>query len=164
MSIRPARAEDAPGLAAQMRTVVEEGRWLASETDRPLEQLTEMFRSSVESGNILFVLEDDERIVGAISIHPTGVRGVYSLGMSILAEYRGQGWGRRLVETALEAAQGKGIRKVELEVFPDNGRAIGLYASCGFEVEGIRRDHYPRLDGSVRSAVLMARFLGTSPE
>ena len=44
-------------------------------------------------------------------------------------------------------------------MFPDNGRAIALYVSLGFEVEGIRRDHYARLDGSVRSAVLMARLL-----
>jgi RimJ/RimL family protein N-acetyltransferase len=44
-------------------------------------------------------------------------------------------------------------------VFPDNGRGIALYAGCGFEIEGVKRDHYPRLDGTYRSAVLMARFL-----
>jgi ribosomal protein S18 acetylase RimI-like enzyme len=60
---------------------------------------------------------------------------------------------------ALEAARSRGVVKVELEVFPDNARAIGLYASSGFEIEGYKRNHYPRLDGTRRSAVLMAKFL-----
>ncbi len=79
--------------------------------------------------------------------------------MSILPEYRGKGWGRQLVDVAIEAARAEGIRKVELEVFPDNGRAFALYANSGFEIEGLRRDHYLRLDGSLRSALIMARFL-----
>jgi ribosomal protein S18 acetylase RimI-like enzyme len=59
----------------------------------------------------------------------------------------------------LDEAQARGIRKVELEVFPDNGRAIALYAACGFEIEGLKRDRYPRLDGTYRSAVPMPCFL-----
>ena len=50
------------------------------------------------------------------------------------------------------------MHKVELEVFPDNAAAIGLYRSFGFEQEGLRRDHYRREDGSLRSALLMARL------
>jgi [ribosomal protein S18]-alanine N-acetyltransferase len=33
-----------------------------------------------------------------------------------------------------------------VEVWTDNGRAIALYAAAGFEVEGLRRDHYRRRD------------------
>jgi [ribosomal protein S18]-alanine N-acetyltransferase len=161
MEIRRARVGDAGDLAAQMKAVVDEGRWLRTESDRTEEQLAEMFRSGLEEGHIIFVLEREGQIVGGISIHPTDFQGVHELGMSILAEFRGQGWGRRLVEAALDEARVEGIRKVELEVFPDNARAIALYASLGFEVEGLRRDHYQRLDGSVRSALLMARFLST---
>lgn len=142
-----------------MKAVVDEGRWLATESDRTVEQLTELFRSGLERGDVLLTLEEDQRIVGSAGIHPTGIRGVHNLGMWILPIYRGQGWGRRLVEAALEAARAEGVRKVELEVFPDNAAAIALYASMGFEVEGLRRDHYPRLDGSLRSALIMARFL-----
>lgn len=59
-----------------------------------------------------------------------------------------------------------GAHKVELEVWPDNSRAISLYESAGFEVEGPRRDHYLRRDGSLRSFLLMARRIAppeTSP-
>ena len=79
--------------------------------------------------------------------------------MSILEAYRGLGWGRKMVEAAIVAARDAGARKIVLEVFPDNARAISLYAAAGFTVEGIRENHYQRLDGSVRSAVLMAKFL-----
>jgi RimJ/RimL family protein N-acetyltransferase len=41
-------------------------------------------------------------------------------------------------------------------VWTDNARAIALYAATGFEVEGLRRDHYRRRDGRLRSALLMA--------
>ena len=34
-----------------------------------------------------------------------------------------------------------------------------LYATSGFEVEGLKRDRYRRKDGSLRSALLMARRL-----
>ena len=38
--------------------------------------------------------------------------------------------------------------KISLEVWTDNARAIALYAAAGFEVEGLRRDHYRRRDGT----------------
>jgi ribosomal protein S18 acetylase RimI-like enzyme len=159
MELRPAGIADAAEMAEQMKAVADEGRWLATESDRSEEGLAERFRSALEEDHIVFVLERERRIVGAISIHPTGIDGVHSLGMSILREFRGQGWGRRLVLAALEEARARGIVKVVLEVFPDNGRAISLYASTGFEIEGYKRDHYPRLDGTRRSAVMMAQFL-----
>jgi hypothetical protein len=34
-----------------------------------------------------------------------------------------------------------------------------LSATAGLEVEGLKRDHYRRKDGSLRSALLMARLL-----
>jgi ribosomal protein S18 acetylase RimI-like enzyme len=159
MEIRRARVDDAAAIAEQTMVVANEGRWIATEGDRSVEELAERFRSGIEAGHIVFALVEGSRIVGAIGIHPTGVKGVHGLGMSILPQFRGRGWGQRLVDAALDAARHDGVRKVELEVFTDNGRAIGLYVRSGFEVEGVRRDHYTRLDGSLRSVVLMARFL-----
>jgi hypothetical protein len=44
----------------------------------------------------------------------------------------------------------------ELKVRP----ARPAYAARGFEVEGLRRRHYPRRDGTRRDVLLMARLLG----
>jgi len=158
MEVRPARIEDCEGIARGMKVVVEEGRWLATAQGTPVEDLTERFRAAVQwDGHLLFVLEDDGELVGAAGLHPTPADGVLNLGMWILAERRGRGGGRMLIEAAL-AAVPAGVHKVELEVFPDNEAAIALYRSLGFEEEGLRRAHHRREDGSLRSALLMARL------
>jgi RimJ/RimL family protein N-acetyltransferase len=124
----------------------------------PTEDLAQRFRASVEwDGWFLFVLEDGSEIVGSLGMQPTHADGVLSLGMWVLPEWRGRGGGRMLIEAALEARP-TDVHKIELEVFPDNEAAIGLYRSTGFEEEGLRRDHYRRLDGSLRSALVMARL------
>ncbi|MHB8693226.1 MAG: GNAT family N-acetyltransferase, partial [Solirubrobacteraceae bacterium] len=56
---------------------------------------------------------------------------------------------------AIAHGRAVGAHKLTLEVWPDNGRAIALYAKAGFEVEGLLRDHYRRRDGSLRSALIM---------
>ncbi len=61
-----------------------------------------------------------------------------------LADWRGKGGGRMLLDAALAQAESMGVHKVELEVFPDNGVAIAMYAEARFEVEGLRHRHYRR--------------------
>ncbi|MGI8595326.1 MAG: GNAT family N-acetyltransferase, partial [Solirubrobacteraceae bacterium] len=111
----------------------------------------------------LWVLEQDGRTVGGLGLHPAGAPGVATLGMAVLAEVRGHGGGRALLRAALDHAEGAGLHKVELEVFPDNGVAVALYAAHGFEVEGLRRRHYLRRDGTRRDVLLMARLFGIEP-
>lgn len=48
------------------------------------------------------------------------------------AEHRGKGWGRRLLETALEAARAAGVAAVHLEVVRGNEPALGFYERAGF--------------------------------
>ena len=80
------------------------------------------------------------------------------LGMGLLPAYRGRRLGRRLATAALDAAEVKGIERVELEVFSSNTRAIALYERLGFVREGVRR-RARRLDGREEDDVLMARFI-----
>lgn len=160
MEVRPARIEDSEALGRGMQVVVDEGRWLATQPPASAVELTERFRTSVSQGNLLFVLVDGEEVAGALALNPTAAEGVLALGMWVLPAWRGQGGGRLLIEAAL-AARPTEVHKIELEVFPDNEAAIGLYEATGFEPEGLRREHYRRVDGSLRSALLMARLFAT---
>jgi RimJ/RimL family protein N-acetyltransferase len=157
--VRKAKIEDVEAMALVMAVLAEEGL-IGTEPPVDLEARAQRFRELIEGPEpaTAWVLDDAGRVVGNAEAHERNA-GVLHLGMSILPEARGQEGGRALLEAIIEHARGCGAHKVELEVWIDNARAIALYASTGFEVEGLRRDHYRRRDGRLRSALLMARLL-----
>jgi putative acetyltransferase len=160
MRVRQARAEDAEASAQVIARVAEEGL-IATEPPVDLGERAAKARATIEGDgpDALWVLEAEEKIVGNAGLHTTHARGVLGLGMAILPEFRGRGGGRALLGAALAHAADRGAHKVELEVWPDNARAIALYTSVGFAVEGVRRSHYRRRDGTLRSAIVMALLL-----
>jgi ribosomal protein S18 acetylase RimI-like enzyme len=156
MLVRSATFEDCDAIGAGMKVVVDEGRWLATE-EATAEELANRFRQAILEGEPLLVLEEEGGIVGALGMHSTKAPGVSSLGMWVMPAHRGRGGGRMLMEAAL-AARPEDVHKIELEVWPDNEAAIALYRKLGFEEEGLRRAHYRRRDGSLRSSLIMARL------
>lgn len=159
MLVRKAKIEDVEAMALIMAAVAEEGL-IATEPPVDIEARARRFRAALEAEGLgaSWVLEDAGHIVGNAGVHERAP-GVLYLGMAILPDARGRGGGRAFLEAILEHAHACGAHKVELEVWVDNARAIALYASAGFEVEGLRRNHYRRRDGDLRSALLMARLL-----
>jgi RimJ/RimL family protein N-acetyltransferase len=157
--VRSARIEDVEAIALIMAALAEEGL-IATEPPVDLEAQARRFREVIEaeSPTAAWVLEDAGRVVGNADVHERG-SGVLYFGMGILPEARGRGGGRAFIQAIVEHARACRAHKLELEVWIDNARAISVYASTGFEVEGLRRDHYRRRDGRLRSALLMARLL-----
>lgn len=54
------------------------------------------------------------------------------LHINILPEAQAGGWGRRLIETELDALRRAGVKGVQLGVSPTNPRASGFYEHLGF--------------------------------
>jgi putative acetyltransferase len=156
MVVRRADAADAEEIARQYARIAEEG-WIAGQPPVDVAERAERFREVIEAGDpdAMFVLEDEDAIVGHAGVHSTHANGVVTFGMAVVPEARGTGGGRLLLEQIVEHARAHGCHKIQLEVWTDNARAIGLYATAGFEVEGLFRDHYRRNDGSLRSALIM---------
>ena len=71
------------------------------------------------------------------------------LTLAVTAAARGRGLGRRLLQGALDCAQGLGAASMFLEVSPGNTLALSLYASAGFVRVGCRRRYYPDGGGAV---------------
>jgi putative acetyltransferase len=147
-------------MVAVLAAVAEEG-WIATEPPVDVEARSQRLRATIEDAGTgaLWVLEDEGQVVGSAGVQERGTPGVLSLGMALLPGARGRGGGRALLGAIIDHARSSGAHKVELEVWPDNARALALYASAGFEVEGLRRDHHRRRDGSLRSSLLMALLL-----
>ena len=75
--------------------------------------------------------------------------------MGLLPEYRGKGFGERLLRDTLAAAGTFGFTRIELGVFATNSRAIALYRKAGFVQEGIKRK-FLLIDGVYIDEILMA--------
>jgi ribosomal protein S18 acetylase RimI-like enzyme len=63
------------------------------------------------------------------------------LGIALLPQYQHKGYGRPLMEAALEAARQAGYSRVSLSVHPQNP-ARRLYESCGFRKVEVRNAYH----------------------
>lgn len=66
------------------------------------------------------------------------------LSLAIEAPFRRHGFGRSLLDAALDAVVAGGARTVFLEVAEDNAAARSLYARAGFARVGVREGYYRR--------------------
>jgi putative acetyltransferase len=157
VEIRPVRPEDAEAAYALrlLPSVIDGTLAIPSmrigDTHRRLE--------SLGPDDHTFVAVVDGQLVGMAGLHVgTGkLRHTGSFGIMVHDQFQGRGIGRELLEMLLHLADNfLGLTRVELEVFPDNDRAIRLYESCGFEHEGRKRKALWR-HGEHQDVLMMAR-------
>lgn len=142
--------------------VARERRFLALTQAPPLEAVTGFVHDVMHAGFVqLVALAARDQVVGWCDIrrktHDAVFAHVGILGMGVLAAYRHQGLGRRLLEAALAQTDARGVERVELEVFASNTPAVALYESVGFVHEG-RKQRAANLDGRFEDIVSMARL------
>lgn len=83
-------------------------------------------------GLFIYVAELEEKIIGKVNLEVTnGVGGIFGLG--VRPEYRGRGYGREILMSAIEILKEKGAKDIMLQVEAKNSNALNLYKSCGFE-------------------------------
>lgn len=70
--------------------------------------------------------------------------------------FRGQSWGRKLLQMLIIDLTDRGVETVFLEVRPSNQVAVNLYHSMGFECIQKRRDYYPGVDGAREDALVFS--------
>jgi RimJ/RimL family protein N-acetyltransferase len=88
---------------------------------------------------------------------------VAEFSIGVLQSAWGRGLGRTLCDRSLLEARVLGITRLELRVRADNLRALRLYESVGFVVEGRLRDAF-KIGGVAYDELLMARLLGETLE
>jgi ribosomal protein S18 acetylase RimI-like enzyme len=95
----------------------------------------------IETGEVInAIAEVGEKIIANGEV----TRGEYKdtrrhghLMLAMISEYRGQGIGRRLIETLLQESRRAGLRTVDVEFLAKNESARRAYEKTGFKQAGI---------------------------
>lgn len=163
LTIRPIRLEDAKYIneIRIMDGVRENIMGITSERITRAEKMI----SNLSSDQHMFVAEVDEegsrKVVGCITLYVNQsprARHSASIGVMVHRDYQGKGIGRALFSKVLDLADNwLMLVRIELGVFVDNERAIKLYNSLGFEIEG-RKKYAAIRNGKYDDEYIMARY------
>jgi putative acetyltransferase len=104
----------------------------------------------------------DGEVVGQLGLHtfPENPRRrhVGQIGMAVRDDWQGKGVGTALMQAAVDLAdKWLNLERLELDVYIDNERAIGLYKKFGFEIEGTL-SRFAFRDGQYVDSYTMARL------
>ena len=88
-------------------------------------------------GMTFYIAEKEERIIGKVNLQISdgGTGGIYGLG--VLPEFRGKGFGRAILTFGVEKLKDAKATEVMLQVAAENGPALNLYKSCGFQESSV---------------------------
>lgn len=111
----------------------------------PLATVEKDFDKNVEDEDrSWFVIEADGKVIGSIGLHHRDRRlQLSAFGIAIyVREYLGKGYGRDAINVLLEwAFDLQNFRRIWLETWATNERAIRCYQALGFVEEGRLREH-----------------------
>lgn len=173
--VRPASLDDAPGLLELERAVVRARQGIVKyEDELPpdaaayLERQREHLAPQEGMACPLVATMEGRGVVGEgniVRFKLRMLRHVGLLGLGVHPDAQGIGVGRALMVRLLEWARahrdadGGRVLRVELYVRADNPRAIALYRSVGFELEGTRRGFLRREDGALVDDLVMGLMI-----
>lgn len=119
------------------------------------------FYTARDPNAVDLVAELDGKVIGHLGIL-TNVnprrKHVASFGVAVNPAFQGRGAGKALIREMIALCDNwLNIVRLELTVFTDNPRAIGLYEACGFVREGVARADMFK-NGRFVDGLHMARF------
>lgn len=138
--IRPALTDDAPLLpsvelsAAHVFRHIDGLSWLA---DTPTMSV-ERHRQLIGLSTCWVVVDADAQPQGFLSAERQG-DALHIHEVSVAQSIQGQGWGRKLVETAMDCARSYQLRAVTLTTFKHVPWNAPFYSRLGFQPEGDKR-------------------------
>jgi RimJ/RimL family protein N-acetyltransferase len=171
--IRPVRIKDAASLLACQRAVLEAGEGVVRSADQlpqtcegmaeELVAWTDGIRNGVRGA--MLVCELGGEVIGEGTIRrmsPKRLRHVAHVSVEVHPAHQGVGVGRALMNALIDwakGAEGAGLLRIDLGVFATNARAIRLYESLGFRIEGTRERFVRFEDGTFADDHVMALML-----
>jgi len=126
---------------------------------------TQSFISGLTDNDHMLVAEVEEdgvkRVVGVATLsvnRSNRVRHSASIGLMVDRDYHRMGIGKALMTNLIDIGDNwLMLIRIELGAFTDNEKAINLYKSLGFEIEGTKKYAIIR-NGKYEDEYLMARY------
>jgi len=94
-----------------------------------MHQLPDEFLNFIYSQEKIFFVNKGDQIVGVLQFAPN--RGLIS-NVGVDSEQRGKGYGKQIVQFALEQLKNSGCKQAYLRVHVENRAAVQVYESLGF--------------------------------
>jgi putative acetyltransferase len=117
--------------------------------------------SNLRPGVHMLVACIDDQIAGQLTVEVLSVarrRHTATFGMVVDSAFHRRGVGKALMSAMIDLCDNwLQVTRIELTVFADNHKALGLYRQFGFEIEGTARRHAMR-DGEMVDTHYMARL------
>ena len=165
--VRSATSEDASTIMEMVSGVFRSSPYLLTEPDEfnvTLDQEKSWVDGFLKSPNsVLLLAESQNQVVGILDFqggHRRRIAHSGTIGISVRAEYRGQGVGSLLMSALIDWAKGTAnVERLDLLVFADNAHAIALYKKMGFQEEGRKRRAIRLSDGRYLDELMMTRFV-----
>ncbi|TYR81551.1 GNAT family N-acetyltransferase [Priestia megaterium] len=85
-----------------------------------------------------------EQIIGVIVLLPTRPKTIEIVNVSVVEQEQGKGYGRELIQYALNLAKHYGCKTVEIGTGNSSINQLALYQKCGFRITEIDRDFFLR--------------------
>ena len=117
-----------------------------------------IFRDCLFAGYPAWVLVEGGAFVGH-GVLSVAAGEAHVLNVCVDPARQGRGYGRGLLRAMVQAARGRGARRVFLEVRPSNPVAVALYEDEGFNEIGRRPRYYPADNNGREDAIVMAMEL-----
>ena len=163
--IRPAESEDAAALSPLRVQIDGETENMDREPGEAFLDVPAFERiieaDAANPRNLFLVAVAGGRIAGYARCEGSDLKRLahkVEFGVCVAKEFWGYGIGKQLLMQAIQWADANGIVKMTLQVLETNEKAIRLYQSFGFEIEGVLRKDKLLADGKYYSTLVMGRL------
>ena len=130
-ALREATNADQPVIGALISTVLRT-YGIATDLRTTDKDLADIRASYANEGGCFFVLLDGQRLIGTVAITRKSTSSCELCRMYLDSEYRRQGLGRLLLDTAISEAKNRRYAEMHLKTAAVLVEAIRLYESMGF--------------------------------
>ena len=115
--------------------------YILKENDIRMKKMTDIL-SKVDvkvqplNSELIYLTENDKQVGSLILIYSGNDASIFSV--QVLDNHRGKGYGKKLVEKAINICKNRGLNKIELNTEQDNQVANSMYRKMGFKLEGLK--------------------------